>query len=483
MRKPVVQFTSTWLIVILATVVVAAVTLVVTLTGQGQNAVTSRLLNTSDLPAGWIDVASQPSTLNLPKSKCLSVLTAKSRANVTSASASFAERSGLPGLGEYLVTGPAIASDYASSVRALTACHSLTFTQNKKTIQASISPIPLPKVGSASAAYSLEFTVSGIHVVVDIALFHTTKYLGEVIYSDSVAPQSTALEVLAREAAEKAEGRNVTASTVSIVSVPVQTAHTSMGAVGYRIFGSGPPLVLITGYGGTMEAWDPRFVDALAHNHRVVIFDNAGIGNTRALSTPLTIDAMANQTSALIDVLGLKKPDVLGWSMGGMIAQALAVQHPSQVGRLVLCATFPGTGTVKPSQAAINDLKSTNSDKVMSALFPSDQPAAKETFGIATGDYPPSSSAPSSVITAQTHAVDEWFAGIDYTGGKTADINVPTLIADGTVDRLDPVANDHRLVSLIPKTRLMLYPDAGHAFLFQEETTFVPAVEAFLKSN
>lgn len=483
MRKPAVQLTSTWVIVILAAVVVAAVTLVVTLTSQGQNVVTSRLLNTSNLPAGWTVVASQPSTLDLPKSKCLSGLTAKSRSNVTSASVSFAERSGLPGLGEYLATGPAIASDYASDVRALTACHSLTFIQDKKTIRASISPIPLTMVGSASAAYSLEFTASGLHVVVDIVLFHSTNFVGEVIYSDSVPPQAKALEVLAREAAEKAEGKTVRASVISIVSVPVRIAQTSMGAVGYRIFGSGPPLVLIMGYGGTMETWDPRFVDALSQHHRVVTFDNAGIGKTHALSTPLTIDAMADQTSALIDALGLKKPDVLGWSMGGMIAQALAVKHASQVGRLVLCATFPGTGTVKPPQAAINDLKSTNSIKVMSVLFPSDQSAAAEVFGIATRDYPPSSSAPSPVVAAQTHAVDEWFDGRDHAGGKTVDINVPTLIADGTVDRLDPVANDHRLASLIPKAQLMLYSDASHAFLFQEETTFVPAVEAFLNAN
>jgi pimeloyl-ACP methyl ester carboxylesterase len=338
-------------------------------------------------------------------------------------------------------------------------------------------------VGSASAAYSLEFTVSGFHVVVDIALFLTKKYLGEVIYSDSLPPQSTALEVLAREAAAKSEGKTVRVSAISIVSVPERIAHTSMGAVGYRIFGSGPTLLLIMGYGGTMEAWDPRFIDALAQHHRIVMFDNAGVGDTQSLPTPLTIDSMANQTSALIDTLNLKKPDVLGWSMGGMIAQALAVEHPSQVSRLVLCATYPGTGTVKPSQSAINDLKSTNSAKVMSALFPSSQTAAKEAFAIATGDYPPLPSAPSAIVAVQTNAVDEWFDGRDLAGSKTADIDVPTLVADGTTDRLDAVANDLRLASLIPKTQLKLYPDAGHAFLFQEETTFVPAIEAFLNAN
>jgi pimeloyl-ACP methyl ester carboxylesterase len=169
--------------------------------------------------------------------------------------------------------------------------------------------------------------------------------------------------------------------------------------------------------------------------------------------------------------------------MGGMIAQALAVEHPSQVARLVLSATFPGTGTVKPSQAAINDLKSSNSTKVMSVLFPSNQSAAKESFEIATGDYPSSSPAPSEAIAAQTTAVDEWFDGRDVAGDKTADINVPTLVADGIVDLLDPVANDHRITVIIPKAQLELYPDAGHAFLFQEEASFVSKIDTFLSGH
>ena len=136
--------------------------------------------------------------------------------------------------------------------------------------------------------------------------------------------------------------------TASVVSAPVRIAHTRLGAVGYRAVGSGPPLVLIMGYSGTMEVWDPRLVHALARHNRVVMFDNAGVGRTQPLhgeqTATLTIDAMADQTSALIGTLGLGRPDVLGWSMGGMIAQALAVLHPAQVRRLVLCATYPGTG-------------------------------------------------------------------------------------------------------------------------------------------
>jgi pimeloyl-ACP methyl ester carboxylesterase len=142
------------------------------------------------------------------------------------------------------------------------------------------------------------------------------------------------------------------AGTPSIVSSPVRVAYTSVGTVDHRGVGSGPPLVMIMGYATAMGYWGPRFVDALARHYRVVISDNAGMGATQQLPGPLTIDAMARQTGALIDTLRLSRPAVLGWSMGGMIAQALAVLDPSEVRRLVLCATFPGTGAVVPSATA-----------------------------------------------------------------------------------------------------------------------------------
>jgi pimeloyl-ACP methyl ester carboxylesterase len=235
------------------------------------------------------------------------------------------------------------------------------------------------------------------------------------------------------------------------------------------------------GYGGTMESWDPRFVDALAKHYRVVILDNAGVGDTQALPAALTIDAMADQTSALIDSLGLGKPDVLGWSMGGMIAQALAIRHPTQVHRLVLCATFPGTGkVVQPSQAAINALSSTNAKTVAADLFPANQTAAAAAFGAAIAGYPSAAAPSAATISAQAHAITQWWDDGDPAAARTAQIAVPTLVADGTLDRLDPVVNSHALAKLIPGAKLVLYPDAGHAFLFQDENTLIPVVESFL---
>jgi pimeloyl-ACP methyl ester carboxylesterase len=267
-----------------------------------------------------------------------------------------------------------------------------------------------------------------------------------------------------------------------VVSAPVRIVHTSLGTVGYRVVGTGPPLILITGYTATINSWDPRFVGALAEHYRVVMLDNAGVGRTQALPGPLTIDAMASQTSALIDTLGLGKPDVLGWSLGGTIAQALAVLHPAQVRRLVLCATFPGTGTITPpSRAASEALTSGSVQEVMADLFPAGQAAAQQEYLAATAAYAPHAPAPAAAIAAEGHAINVWLGGADPAGQKTPAISAPTLIADGTIDRLDPVSNDYTLARLIRGARLKLYPDAGHGFLFQDAKAFIPLIESFLR--
>jgi pimeloyl-ACP methyl ester carboxylesterase len=135
-----------------------------------------------------------------------------------------------------------------------------------------------------------------------------------------------------------------------VLTAPIRVARTSAGTVAYRELGSGPELLLIAGAGASMDDWPPAFVDALAAHHHVVVFDNAGVGRTAAVSAPasLSITAMTSQTSALISALGLRRPAVLGWSMGGMVAQALAVSHPAQVSRLILAASGIGTGKAVP---------------------------------------------------------------------------------------------------------------------------------------
>jgi pimeloyl-ACP methyl ester carboxylesterase len=188
-----------------------------------------------------------------------------------------------------------------------------------------------------------------------------------------------------------------------------------------------------------MDYWAPSFVDALAAHHTVIVFDNAGVGDTAALPSPLSIPAMAGQTSALISALRLGRPAVLGYSMGGMVAQALAV------------------------------------------LFPPDQAAAAQAYLLGILQYPGLYGAGQAAKTQQAAAIQQWMAGRDPAGRRLSRIRARTLVADGTLDQLDPVPNDWLLATGIPRARLLLYPDAGHAFLFQCTTWFVPAVERFLR--
>lgn len=274
-------------------------------------------------------------------------------------------------------------------------------------------------------------------------------------------------------------GATKSATPASVVDVPAKVVLTSEGDVGYRLYGQGPPLVLIMGYAGTMEVWDPHFVDELARHFRVVIFDNAGIGRSAALRSP-SVDTMADQTSALITALHLGSPDVLGWSMGSMIAQALAIRHPRQVHRLVLCATYPGTGNaVQPSQKDIAALTGNNPAAAQADLFPADQAIAAAAFSGSLAAWPASAPSTRSVIANQASAILAWFDGRDPTGHEADRIDVPTLVTDGANDRIDAVTNDREVAGQIPGSRLVLFPNAGHGFLFQEEASFTFLVRTF----
>jgi len=266
-----------------------------------------------------------------------------------------------------------------------------------------------------------------------------------------------------------------------IASVPVQVIQTGHGQVAYRQLGKGVPLLLIMGLGGSIDDWEPAFVDALASRYRVIVFNNAGVGRTSPLPSPLTISAMAEQTSAFIAAIGLGRVDVLGWSMGGMIAQALTALHPAQVSRLVLAATQAGTGhALRVPAAAAADAVSTNPATVLSVLFPPGQATAEQRYVTGILTYPGYYGAPRDLLASQSAAVQAWLNGTDASGHLIGGIRVPALVADGTVDALDPAANDRLLAAAIPGAQLVLYPGAGHGFLFQDAASFIPRLEKFL---
>ncbi|MEA2497006.1 MAG: hypothetical protein QOJ29_4917 [Thermoleophilaceae bacterium] len=275
------------------------------------------------------------------------------------------------------------------------------------------------------------------------------------------------------------------AHAATAVTAPTKVVKVGKQKVGYRTFGTGRPLVLIMGLGGTMGSWDPTFLDALAAaGHQIVLLDNEGVGKTAALPGKLTIRRMGDTAAGLIAKLELKKPDVAGWSMGGMIAQSLAVRHPKSVRRLILMATAPGDGgATAPTPEALKALTGPPDVTVLlGLLFPADQAAALQTYvADITARHPFEGIAPAAQAAKQTAASGAWLTGQDKDGKRVAKLALPTLIGGGELDPLLPFPNQQHLAQIIKGSKLVSYPDASHGFLFQHQAEFVPQLLEFLK--
>jgi len=279
---------------------------------------------------------------------------------------------------------------------------------------------------------------------------------------------------------------------VSVLSAPVQFAAVGGATLGYREAGSGRPLVLIAGSSNTMAEWDPRLLGELAATRRVIVFDNRGAGTSTGDVTALTIELMARDTAQLIAQVAGGRADVLGWSMGGFVAQELAIRHPESVRRLVLASTdCGGPDTAGPTPRALRVL--TDSDATtaqrMSILFPRDRQGAAAAWMAAVGEayaaggYQPENAFDVSPATAKAQvkaAGPLWLAKGRGTCDRIDRITAPTLIAAGRKDVVVPVANHRALRQGIAVSTSVTYRDAGHAFLFQPGLRFGRTVSDFL---
>lgn len=273
------------------------------------------------------------------------------------------------------------------------------------------------------------------------------------------------------------------AARPSVVTAPIRTVHAGQGTIGYRSVGHGKPLVLIMGLSGTMDSWPPAWIDALARHRRVIVYDNEGIRRTTLGPAPLTVARMARDVASLARALHLKRIDVLGWSMGGMIAQSLAHTAPRLVRRMVLCATAPGDGQATlPSAAAANVLSDpANQTALLGVLFPPADTAALQAFVKGITSYPDAAPmAPAAVMAQQLTATTGWLLGSEPSGRPLSALRLPVLVGAGAADTLLPVANARHLAGAIPGARLKVYPDAAHGFLFQHTADFRARVERFL---
>jgi pimeloyl-ACP methyl ester carboxylesterase len=273
---------------------------------------------------------------------------------------------------------------------------------------------------------------------------------------------------------------------------PSEVGHADVdgASLGWREFGSGAPLLMITGWTGTMAEWDPALIELLGERHRVIVFDNRGAGTSTGDVAELTHASMAADAVGLLDALGIERADVLGWSMGGCIGEEFGIRHGDRLEKLVLCGADPGgTASVLPSDPEVMRLLEEGADPdldtMMKMVYPPGHEQDAQEFVQRILLWPElderSFDVPDEVVKAQGRAGYQLWAG---EGKGAADrlgrIGAPTLVASGEKDVLVPVANARFIAEQIPNSTLEVYPDSGHAFLFQVYEQFAADVNEFL---
>src|SRR4051794_2287638 len=248
---------------------------------------------------------------------------------------------------------------------------------------------------------------------------------------------------------------------------------------------TGIPVVFLTHLAAVLDNWDPRVVDGIAAQHRVITFDNRGVGASRG-STPTTIEGMARDAVTFIRALGLDQVDLFGFSMGGMIAQVIAQQEPQLVRKMIIAGTGPagGEGIEKVTRVTYFDTARgllTRQDPKQYLFFtrtPTGRRAGKEFLARLeerTSDRDKAISVRS--FRAQLKAIHRWG---EQQAADLASIQQPVLVMNGESDKMVPTKNTVELDRRLPNSQLVLYPDAGHGGVFQFHEDFVKRAVEFL---
>jgi pimeloyl-ACP methyl ester carboxylesterase len=257
----------------------------------------------------------------------------------------------------------------------------------------------------------------------------------------------------------------------------------------YRELGpeTGVPVIFLNHLAAEMDRWDPRVVDGIASKHRVIVFDNRGIGASEG-ATPRSVAAMARDAVAFIRALGFESVDLLGFSLGGFVSQVIAQEEPQLVRRLILAGTGPagGPGIDKVTSVTIKDMIKAGLTLKHPEYY---------LFFTTTANGLKSASEFLKRLKERTEDRDK---GVSITAfisqlktitswGRQApddlsSIKQPVLVANGDSDKMVPSSNSRDLAQRLPNAELILYPDAGHGGIFQYHEAFVKKALEFLES-
>lgn len=271
-------------------------------------------------------------------------------------------------------------------------------------------------------------------------------------------------------------------------TAPTQFVETHGIRFAYRRFGKagGVPLVFNQHFRGTMDYWDPAVTDGLARNREVILFNNAGVSSSSG-RVPTSFQEMGANAIAFIQALGLARVDVLGFSIGGMVAQEIALQAHDLVRRLILVGTGPRGVDLSASRSADIFAATYDPPEHLWLAVHFSPSLSSRAAGLAflkrklqRRDRDPEVS--QEAAAAQREAIGKYAARSEGVLDCLCDIYQPTLIVQGSNDVIIPTVNSYTLQQNLPNAQLVLYPDANHGSFYQYPQLFVSHANQFLTS-
>ncbi len=276
-------------------------------------------------------------------------------------------------------------------------------------------------------------------------------------------------------------------------TAPTQFVEADGIRFAYRRFGKpdGVPLVFNQHFTGTMDHWDPAVTDGLATEREVILFNNAGVSSSSG-EVPTSLERMGANAVSFIKALGLTKVDVLGFSIGGFVAQEITLQAPDLVRRLVLVGTGPRSGegmaTLTPEAQEIFGATYDEPDhlwlRVHFTRSEKSQAAGREflkRFRLRAENRDPEVN--EKVAPAQIEAIGKWGAPREKPFEYLKSIRQPALVVNGGKDVIIYSVNSFILQQHLPNAQLILYPDANHGSQYQYPKRFVQHVSLFLSEE
>ena len=271
---------------------------------------------------------------------------------------------------------------------------------------------------------------------------------------------------------------------INLENIPAKQVRVGDIDISYKTFGKGDPILLIMGYSGSKNDWDPTFLTGLSTNHTVIIFDNRGVSDSTLGTKDYTINQLAEDIVGLLNVLNINKADILGYSMGGMVAQQLTLDHGDRVDDLILYATHCGNidQTYNPPEKLVkqfNNLNGTENDikqrfvpyQFSNSWINQNRDSYDQIFN--SFKLPPN-----NVLEKQKDAIFKWI--LKGTCDRLSQISHDTLIIVGTADKILPSINSEIFKDKIKEAKVETFVEGGHALMFQFPERLSSVIDTFL---